>query len=104
MGILQHGTLPLYGDLARILDVLHDPNGKTLEDESRLKILDRATTVERSVGRRLTWENVARIFILAFEETLNLSFIESELTPDELERVSTLMDEKYSSPHWTDRI
>jgi len=104
MGILQHGTLPLYGDLARIIDVLHGLFEKTDERGSRQKLLDRATTIERIVGKRIPWEDVARIFILAFEETLNLSFVESELTPDELERTSTLIDEKYSSPDWTDRI
>jgi len=104
MGILQHGTLPLYGDLTRILEVLHVQSGNKDEIELRQRILDRATTVESTVGRRISWDEVAKQFIQAFEETLNLSFIESEPTEEELGRTNTLINEKYSSPDWTDRI
>ena len=104
MGILQHGTLPLYGDLTRILDVLHILDTDKGELELRQRILDRAKTVENAVGRKIKWEEVAEQFIRAFEETLNLSFVRSEPSEEELERTKTLIKEKYSSADWTNRI
>jgi len=106
MGILQHGTLPLYGDLTRISQVLRYPHelDNTKRAEARTRILDRATTIEQLTGSRLSWDKAASAFVKAFKNTLNLIFEESEPTKAEIIRAEILIKEKYAHPTWTDRI
>ncbi len=102
-GVLQHGTLPLYGDLKRITQVLRFP-----DDEKRqaagLRLQAHATTVESVLGCRIDWQTVAESFIHGFQSTLNLDFVRDELTDAERERARQLVAEKYSHPAWLNRI
>ncbi len=99
-GVLQHGTLPLQGDLARIVQVLKFPD----EDSRRRaaeRLLGKACTVESILGRPVSWEQAARAFIAAFEQTLNLELVEGKLTAAELDRAEELADKKYAHPERT---
>jgi len=102
-GILQHGTLPLMGDLARITQILNFEN-EASRCEAGGRLLERATTVAAVLGRPISWDEAAGVFIQAFAKTLNLSFEESDLTATELARAGTLVKEKYAHPKWTERI
>jgi lipoate-protein ligase A len=98
-GVLQHGTLPLYGDLTRITDVL------AFEDEERRakaaeRLLARASTVESTLGYPISWEQAAEAFITGFSRTLNLTFEPGELTPEELDRAKELEEIKYKNLEW----
>lgn len=101
-GVLQHGTLPLYGELARITDALFYS-----DDEGRIKagvrLLEKATTVERVLGSRVEWDQAAEAFTAGFEKALNLKFEPGELTQEESERVDELVREKYANLEWTER-
>jgi lipoate-protein ligase A len=102
-GMLQHGTLPLYGDLTRIVTVL------TFEDEiaraqAAERLAARATTAEMVLGYPLAWNTAAHAFAAAFEATLDLALAPGTLTSKELERAAELESEKYSHPSWTDRV
>lgn len=103
-GILQHGTLPLYGDLTRILEGLNEPGLEENLWGSKRRIQERATTVENAIGRKVSWNEAAQSMIQAFEETLNISFIDSKPTLDELNRTEEFIKVKYSHPDWTERI
>ena len=102
-GVLQHGTLPLRGDLTRIISVLSYP-----DEASRLqamkKLAARATTAEIVLGYPLDWDTAAQAFKKAFEERLDLQLIPSRLTRAELDRAAELEAEKYNHPSWTERI
>ncbi|MEN8173115.1 MAG: biotin/lipoate A/B protein ligase family protein [Chloroflexota bacterium] len=102
-GVLQHGTLPLYGDLTRITQVL-----KFKDEEERAfgaqRLLSRATTVERVLNQSVNLELSAKAFVEAFSETLNLDLKPSTLTNEELTRAEELVNEKYALPAWTKRI
>lgn len=102
-GVLQHGSLPLYGDLSRITQAL------VFRDEDRRRqaaerIWHRATTVERSLGRSLSWDEVAQAFRIAFAQTLNLDLQPEELNPDEQAHANQMVAEKYTHPSWNERI
>jgi len=102
-GVLQHGSLPLTGDLTRICQVL------VFSDESVRKIamqrlLARATTVASVLGRELAWETAAQAFIRAFEAQLGLNFEWGKLSESELARAEELVCEKYAHPSWTEKI
>lgn len=101
-GVLQHGTLPLYGELARITEALFysDDEGR---NKAGVRLLEKATTVERVLGSRVEWEQAAEALVAGFEEALNLKFEPGELTQEENERVDELVREKYANLEWTER-
>jgi lipoyl(octanoyl) transferase len=102
-GVLQHGSLPLEGDLGRITQVL-----KFADEHARQSAADRiwqrATTVERALGRRVEWQEAALAFKEAFEGTLNLELLPGELTQNEIQAAERLVQDKYSHPAWIRHI
>jgi len=102
-GVLQHGSLPLSGDLSRICQVLVFTD-ETARENAIQRLLGRATTVATALGRQVTLEIAEQAFIQAFEAVLELSFEEGELTASELARAEELVKEKYAHPSWTERI
>jgi lipoate-protein ligase A len=102
-GVLQHGSLPLTGDLARICQALVFENETARKDASK-RLLARATTVESALGRAVGWETAAQAFIHAFEAQLGLSFERGELSKSESKRTDELVKEKYAHPSWTERV
>jgi len=102
-GVLQHGSLPLHGDLSRITQVLKYP-----DEESRAlaakRLLERATTVEGILGYRISFEVAAQAFLNAFSQVLKIDFTFSELSTLEQDRAEQLMQEKYNHPSWNFRI
>lgn len=101
-GVLQHGSLPLYGDLTRITHALVYLDEATRE-RAALRLLTHAANAQ-ILGQSLTWEASAEAFAAAFRDTLNIQFLEEALTPGELRRADELAAEKYGHPSWTDRL
>ena len=102
-GILQHGALPLYGDLTRIITALQFSNTDKKE-KAKSSLLSHATTVERELGHPVGWMQANDAFKQAFQKVLNLELDPSALTKHELDRVEALMSTKYAHPSWTERI
>jgi len=102
-GVLQHGSLPLTGDLARICETLVFENESAREDASK-RLLERATTVESALGRGISWETAAQAFVQAFEAQLGLNFEKGSLSESEFKRAEELVKEKYDRPSWTERV
>ena len=99
-GVLQHGTLPLHGDLSRITQVLHFPNEAERELAAQY-LLMRATTVEQVLGKKVAWNEAAQAFIQAFQRNLNIKLLPADLSDAERECAQGLVKEKYSNPGWT---
>jgi lipoate-protein ligase A len=102
-GVLQHGSLPLTGDLTRICQALVFPN-ETAREAAMQRLLARATTVESVLGQRVAWETAKQAFVRAFEAQLGLKLEAGELSESELARAEELVSEKYAHPSWTERI
>jgi lipoate-protein ligase A len=102
-GVLQHGSLPLTGDLTRICQALGFENEAARAEASK-RLLTRAITVESALGRAVTWETAAQAFIHAFETQLGLCLEQGELSDSEARRANELVKEKYDHPSWTERI
>jgi lipoyl(octanoyl) transferase len=102
-GVLQHGSLPLYGDLTRITQVLHFENEESRE-EAASRLLEHATTVELVTGIKVLWDQAASALSSAFSNCLNIIFEIQPLTLEERKRALRLVDEKYNHPGWTRRI
>ena len=102
-GVLQHGSLPLYGDLTRITQVLSFSNEHQRQIASD-RLLQRATTIESILDRVVSWEEAAESLITAFNDTLQIKLELTELTSSEIEYAEKLEKEKYAHPSWTERI
>lgn len=102
-GALQHGSLPLSGDLTRICETLvFDDEAARAEASQRL--LARATTVEAALGRTIAWETASLAFIRAFETQFGIQFEKGELSTSERTAINELVSEKYDCPSWTQRV
>jgi lipoate-protein ligase A len=95
--VLQHGALPLHGDIARICPLL-----ATRPDPVRVRA--RATTVEEALGRRVSWDEAATALTEGFTEALNLRLERKELTEKERAQAERLREEKYATQAWTQRV
>jgi len=96
-GVLQHGSLPLTGDLTRIIQVLAFPD-EVSRNRAAERLLERATTVETALGRKVTWDEAARAYISAFKSVLALELQQGSLTADEIKRTEELVRVKYGHP------
>jgi lipoate-protein ligase A len=94
--VLQHGAVPLFGDIARICLFL-----ASHPDQERVRA--RATTVEEALGRPVTWRETADAVARGFAEALALNFVPGTLSESERDWVAALRAEKYQLEEWTDR-
>lgn len=102
-GVLQHGSLPLTGDLTRICQALVF-KGEAARENAAQRLLARATTVESVLGVETDWETAAQAFVRGFEAQLGIRFQRGEISRSESERAEKLVNEKYANPVWTERI
>jgi lipoate-protein ligase A len=102
VGILQHGTLPLHGDIALICDALVYPDEASRE-AAKVKVRERATTLEAVAGYSISWDEAADAVINGFAETFGIEFIASTLTEAERGCVDNLANEQYAHPDWLNK-
>jgi lipoyl(octanoyl) transferase len=96
-GVLQHGTLPLEGDLSRIVQVLTGP------DKDAEHVHARATTLAEASGRRISWRECADAIQQGFQNEFGISFEEDAVTPEETQRAYQMVEDKYGNDKWNKR-
>ncbi len=101
-GVLQHGTFPLTGDLARITQALFFPDEQA-RAAAAAKLLQRATTAESVLGREIDWETAAQATVESFQRELGIRLERGELSGEEIARAEDLLQNKYAHPGWTER-
>jgi len=111
--ILQHGALPLAGDLDRIFGCLQ-PSGCLRPPENGSAGVDGAYppgslreyagTLEQALGHPVSFDEAAAALAQGFEQALNLRLEPGELTDDERKLVDRLCLTQYASPEWNRRI
>jgi lipoyl(octanoyl) transferase len=95
-GVLQHGSLPLRGDIARVCRYLHGAPDPEL-------VRARAGTLADATGREWPWADVARVWRGAFELALDITFDAGAPSAGEIQRMGVLVEEKYGNDAWTGR-
>jgi lipoate-protein ligase A len=98
--VLQHGALPLTGDVSRICDVLVLPN--SVREALRGELRAKATTLEETLGREVGFQTCVDALRAGFTEALNLELVPGELIPDERVAVE-LLREKHLRREWLHR-
>jgi lipoyl(octanoyl) transferase len=99
-GILQHGSLPLTGDVSRICDVLTYPDEPTRE-AAKSQVRSRAITLTESLQTEISWRTAADALIQGFAQTFDVNFSFASITPAEHSRASHLTSQTYTNPAWT---
>jgi lipoate-protein ligase A len=100
--VLQHGSLPLCGDLTRIFDYLR------LESEKKRQALRRAlraraATLEEVLGRAVSFDETAEALAAGFAQALNLNLELGRLTARERELAEQARRERYATDEWNFR-
>jgi lipoyl(octanoyl) transferase len=91
--VLQHGSLPLYGDIARVaryLTFASEQERQTLETHLR----ERATTLRDALGRPMTYSEAAQAMARGFAEALNVELAPGEPSANEVAAARRIHDHK----------
>jgi lipoate-protein ligase A len=91
--VLQHGSLPLSGDIARIVDYLRFERREERE-ALRAHLRARATTLGAALGRSVTFPEAAEALAAGFAQALCLKLEPGEPTAAEREAARRLSEEK----------
>ncbi len=102
--VLQHGSLPLIGDITRLIDLLLLDAGEATT--LRKQLANHACTLATALGvdadhPSVQFRSVADALTQGFAETLNLDFQPAKLTPLELQSTSRFIREQYANSTWT---
>jgi len=95
--VLQHGTLPLVGDIARICDVL-------ISQPDPARVRARAATVEGVLGRAVSFGEAAQAVAQGMAAALNLDLVPGDLLPQEREWADELRQTRYATDEWNRRL
>lgn len=95
-GVLQHGSLPLFGDIARVCALLVDAPAAE-------KVREHAATLKDVLGHYVSWEVAALVWQQAFADVLDIRFTEGRLSDEENSCTDELLREKYANDVWTRR-
>jgi lipoate-protein ligase A len=100
--VLQHGSLPLRGDLARLIDCLVLASAAERE-KLRRSLTEHATTLEEAAGRSIGFDEAGDALAAGFESALAIELVAEELTEPEQAWALELERDKYGHPDWTER-
>jgi lipoate-protein ligase A len=101
-GLLQHGSLPLRGDLGRICDGLMYPD-EASHQQAKARVRAKGITLEAALGTAVSWRTAAESLAQGFITALDMNFVESALTDAESERAAYLASEIYVNVDWNRR-
>ncbi|HKB47297.1 MAG TPA: hypothetical protein VKC57_06350, partial [Ktedonobacterales bacterium] len=94
--VLQHGSLPLFGDIARVTRYLWSPD----EDERAAlaaHMRERAATLSGLLGRSAPFAETAEAVARGFSAALNLSLVPGAPTADELAAAAAIGQAKLAA-------
>lgn len=116
--VLQHGTLPLTGDLNRIFSCLRATNAvphasplfagvghpRADQPHTEASLVDHACTLEQALGRIVSFDEVADVLTHGFATALSLRLERGDLTEYERSLSERLRRDQYASDVWNRRV
>ena len=93
--VLQHGSLPLHGDITRLVQVMAFED-EAQRDAFRAHLAARATTLEAVAGRRVSFYEAATVLLGGLNTVLGVDFQEEKLTPSEQALAQEILHDKYA--------
>jgi lipoyl(octanoyl) transferase len=99
-GVLQHGSLPLFGDPTRIACYMLMEDGA--RQEKRRWLLGRMATLEEASGRLYSFQQAVDAIAEGLAKALNLDLIRGEVSPGERTLARALRESRYVAQEWTE--
>ncbi len=96
--LLQHGALPLFGDVGAVVDYLALPREERMDLRTRLART--AVTLETAAGRRVGFDEAASALRHGIERALNVHLERGRLTAEERREAEELAEGKYANLEW----
>ncbi len=106
--VLQHGSLPLFGDITRLIDLLAMEEAEA--ESLRQQLANHACTLADALGVAtadaasdplLDFHHVAQALVAGFQASLNITFQPAPLSAEELQTTAQLIREQYAHERWT---
>jgi len=101
-GVLQHGSVPLRGDIGRLCQGLRFES-EAARSLAAARLQERATTAEACLGQPVSWKQAAEAMARGFGQALGLILEPGEPEEEERRRAAQIAEERYESPAWTER-
>jgi lipoyl(octanoyl) transferase len=100
--VLQHGTLPLQGDITRIVDYLaFSPPEREIQ---RRSLRSHATTLATALGQVLSFDQAVEGLVRGYAHALSLNLVRDDLTAYERALASELRLARFVDLDWTARL
>lgn len=104
--VMQHGSLPLRGDVTRLVDVLALPADERAQ--LRTQLAARATTLAAALdvdddSEAVAFETVAQAICAGFSSVLHLELEPDELAPHDEARAAHLLQTHFGNAEWTEK-
>jgi lipoyl(octanoyl) transferase len=90
--LLQHGSLPLIGDVSRAVEYLTFTSEDVRED-LRQHLREHATTASAAAGRTITYAEAADAMMAGFTEALSIELVAGDYSAEEMARATELVNE-----------
>ena len=100
--MLQHGSLPLVGDVARICDALLFET-EAERESAKIRVREHAATLADALDRDISWMHAANALAYGFAETFDVKLVEGTLTAAERSDAERLAGTVYGAAAFTER-
>lgn len=97
--ILQHGSLLLQFCAEQFVELLRLPSAEKRQQTAQM-LKNRAASIDKVLGRPVTWQEVYRPMPEAFESALGIELVSRELTEEEQAVSQELALTKYRQDSW----
>ncbi|MFD1017596.1 lipoate--protein ligase family protein [Thalassobacillus hwangdonensis] len=97
--ILQHGSIPIDVDDVKLFDLFTYPNER-VKERARKAFGDKAVAINEILSTPVSFDDVKSAFKAGFEKGLGIELEPLELTPEQLEEVNRLAEERYRNDEW----
>ena len=98
--LLQHGSLPLTGDVARICEVLAFASAEEQAAQAE-RVRQRATTLANAIGRETAWLEAANAVEAAFADAFDSTLESGRLSSSEYASAELRLRERFGNPAFT---
>jgi len=100
--ILQHGTVLMDTDVAKMFSILKVPSEK-LKDKLISDVKERVTSIKQVLSKDVRFEDVCSALAGGFERSLDIELALSELSETEMSLASEIKRDRYSNSDWNHR-
>lgn len=101
--LLQHGSIPIELDAEKLFTVLRFRDHETRERAKAL-FMAKATSIRSALQQPISFMELSDALLRGIQAALPITFDEAELTAEESRNADQLMQTRYATPEWNQRL